>query len=225
MSIAETTVHQRLAPEARVTAALRPSAAEIVRARHRLHRKAFVVALLTVASYIVLVFGRHAVVVTVAAALGLVVGLTAAATSVFHDGNHGSFSTSPFVNRLAGLTGDLMGASSWIWRFKHNNLHHGNTNVDRVDMDIEQSPFARLAPEQPWKPWHRFQHLYMWVLYGFLTLQWFLISDFVDLARNGIGGRRFPRRPRVRDYVSIGLGKASHLTWAVLVPLHDRRIG
>ena len=219
MTIAETIVHQGLAPESRIVAAMRPSTAEISRARHRLHRKAFVVATLTFASYAVLVFGQHAVVVTVLAAIGLVVGLTAAATSVFHDGNHGSFSTSPLVNRLAAYTGDLMGASSWIWRFKHNNLHHGNTNVDGIDMDIEQAPFARLTPTQVWHPWHRYQHVYMWVLYGFLTLQWFLISDFADLAGRGIGGRRFPRRPRMRDYVSIVGGKVAHLTWAVLVPL------
>ncbi len=100
--------------------------------------------------------------------------------------------SSPFVNRLAAYTGDLMGASSWIWRFKHNNLHHGNTNVDGIDMDIAQAPFVKLTPSQVWHPWHRFQHVYMWLLYGFLTLQWFLISDFADLVGRGGGA---PRRP------------------------------
>ena len=68
MTIADTTVHQGLATEVRVAAALRPSTAEICKARHRLHRKAFVVAMLTFASYTMLVFGQHAVVVTVLAA-------------------------------------------------------------------------------------------------------------------------------------------------------------
>ena len=123
---------------------------------------------------------------------GAVVALTAAATCVFHDANHASFSTSRSVNRLAGYTGDLLGASSWIWRFKHNNLHHGNTNMVGIDADIDQAPFARLAPDQPWRPWHRYQHFYMWALYGFLTLQWLLISDFVDLKNHGIGHQRLP---------------------------------
>ncbi len=219
MSTAVTTVDQDLGNEVRVTAALRPSVTELRSARRRLHRKAVLIAVVVAVSYGVLVFGRNAMVVTVLAAVGLVIGLTAAATSVFHDGNHGSFSTSPLVNRLAGYTGDLMGASSWIWRFKHNNLHHGNTNVDGFDMDIEQAPFARLTATQVWHPWHRYQHVYMWVLYGFLTLQWFLISDFADLVGRGVGGRRFPRQPRLRDYASIATGKALHLTWAVLVPL------
>jgi linoleoyl-CoA desaturase len=81
----------------------------------------------------------------------LIVALTATATCVFHDANHASFSTSRLVNRLAGFTGDLLGASSWIWKFKHNNLHHGNTNMVGFDADIDQAPFARLAPDQPMK--------------------------------------------------------------------------
>ena len=127
------------------------------------------------------------------------------------------------MNRVAGYTGDLLGASSWIWRFKHNNLHHGNTNMVGIDADIDQAPFARLAPDQPWHPWHRYQHLYMWVLYGFLTLQWFLISDFVDLKNHGIGRHRFARQPRRRDVAMIALGKVMHVGWAIAVPLMYHR--
>lgn len=101
----------------------------------------------------------------------LVIAATAAATSVMHDGNHASFSTSHTVDRIAGYTGDMLGASSWIWRFKHNHLHHGNTNVTGMDTDIDQAPFARLAPSQPWRPWHRYQHVCRWILYGFVTVQ------------------------------------------------------
>jgi linoleoyl-CoA desaturase len=219
MNTVGSTIDPTCLDEAGVTAAMRPSRAELDRARRRLHRKASLVAIVVGTSYAVLVFGQQMVVVTVLAAGLLAFGLTAAATSVFHDGNHGSFSTSPVVNRFAAYTGDLMGASSWIWRFKHNNLHHGNTNVDGVDMDIAQAPFARLTPHQSWRPWHRYQHLYMWVLYGFLTLQWFLISDVMDLVHRGVGGRRFPRQPRPRDYASIAVGKALHLSWAVLIPM------
>jgi linoleoyl-CoA desaturase len=154
-----------------------------------------------------------------ASAAVLIIALTAAATCVFHDANHGSFSTSRSINHMAGYTGDLLGASSWIWRFKHNNLHHGNTNMVGIDADIDQAPFARLAPGQPWRRWHRYQHVYMWGLYGFLTLQWFLISDFVDLMNQGIGHQRFPRRPRRRDIGMLALGKSIHIGWAIALPL------
>lgn len=51
--------------------------------------------------------------------------------------------------------------------------------------------------------------LYMWVLYGFLILQWFLISDFVDLKHRGIGRQRFARQPTRRDVGMIAI------RWAV----------
>jgi linoleoyl-CoA desaturase len=219
MDTTGSTLTRGTANDLTIAEAMRPTPDELAQARRRLHRQALFMGLLVVVSYWVLVLTHHPVVVTIVSAGALALGLYGVATCVFHDGNHASFSTSRTVNRLAGYTGDLMGASSWIWRFKHNNLHHGNTNVVGYDADIEQAPFARLTPEQRWHPWHRYQHLYMWFLYGFLTLQWFLISDFVDLVNHGIGGREFPRRPRRRDVVSIGMGKLLHLSWAVIVPL------
>jgi linoleoyl-CoA desaturase len=202
-----------------LTEAVRPSPRELVVARRHLHLKAIVIAALALGSYWSLLVTRSSILEQIAATMVLVIALTAAATCVFHDANHASFSTSRLVNRLAGYTGDLLGASSWIWRFKHNNLHHGNTNMVGIDADIEQAPFARLAPTQTWRPWHRYQHLYMWVLYGFLTLQWFLISDFVDLKNHGIGGQRFAHEPRRRDVGMIALGKLLHIGWAIALPL------
>jgi linoleoyl-CoA desaturase len=202
-----------------LTEAVRPSERELVVARRYLHLKATVIAALSLGSYWVLVVTNSSVLQNLMATAVLILALTAAATCVFHDANHSSFSTSRLVNRLAGYTGDLLGASSWIWRFKHNNLHHGNTNMVGIDADIDQAPFARLAPAQPWHPWHRYQHLYMWVLYGFLTLQWFLISDFVDLKNHGIGRQRFARQPRRRDVGMIALGKILHTGWAIALPL------
>ena len=133
-----------------LTEAVRPSPRELLLARRRLHLKAVVIAALAAASYWSLVIADSSVVLKIVSAMALVVALTATATSVFHDANHASFSTSRSVNRVAGYTGDLLGASSWIWRFKHNNLHHGNTNMVGIDADIDQAPFARLAPDQPW---------------------------------------------------------------------------
>jgi linoleoyl-CoA desaturase len=202
-----------------IAEAMRPSARELVAARRRLHRKAIVVIAVALAAYWTLVLHPASPVVKVLAAGALTVAAVALATGVFHDGAHGSFSRSSRLNRMAAWTGDVLGASSWIWRFKHNNLHHGNTNVDGVDADIAQDPFARLSPTQPWHWWHAGQHVYMWPLYGFLPLQWLLRSDVADLRRGGIDAHAFPRPPRRRDVVVIGLGKAIHLTWALAIPM------
>ena len=100
-----------------LTEAVRPSSRELTVARRRIHLKAIVIAVLAVGSYWSLVLHESSVVLKLASTFVLVFALTAVATSVFHDGNHSSFSTSRTVNRLAGYTGDLLGASSWIWRF------------------------------------------------------------------------------------------------------------
>jgi hypothetical protein len=49
------------------------------------------------------------------------------------------------VNRAWGLALDFVGASSYLWRFKHNVQHHTYANVDGMDADIAAGPFLRLA--------------------------------------------------------------------------------
>src|SRR5678816_1460213 len=128
-----------------LTQQMMPSADEIASGRRRLQYKAAFIAVLGVGSYAALVFARVGFVLHVVFALSLVVACTATATGVMHDGNHGAFSRSSRVSRLAGWSSDLLGGSSYLWRFKHNKLHHGNTNVVGYDTDIDQVPFARLA--------------------------------------------------------------------------------
>ena len=48
-------------------------------------------------------------------------------------------------------------------------------------------PFARLAPSQPHERYHRFQHIYMWVLYGLFTFKFHLGSDVGPVFSGKIG--------------------------------------
>ena len=210
------------APSAGLLSFVSPSPAQIARARTRLHGKAALIGSAALSSYSVLVFAHVGVVARLAAALVLTLALVAVATGIMHDANHSAFVRSPRLNRLVGCTADLLGASSTLWRFTHNNLHHGNTNVPGVDPDIDQSPFGRLTSDQVWRPWHRFQHVYMWLLYGFLALRWFLISDFVELTRPA-SSRPSSRRPRRGAAAGVLVGKAAHASWALLLPFAFHR--
>jgi linoleoyl-CoA desaturase len=209
-----TTPHLRGVPRE-----LWPTKAEIRKGRRRLHAKGAGIVALVATSYSALVFADIGLVARLGCALVLVVSIVATGTSIMHDANHGAFSSSRRGNQLLAYSGDLIGASSWVWRFKHNVLHHAHTNVVGLDSDIHQAPFARLAPEQAWRPWHRYQHLYIWVLYGLLTLKWFVISDFAALARGGFDQSRFAKHFRRRDAILLALGKVVCLGWAVFVPL------
>src|SRR3954469_6859162 len=67
--------------------------------------------------------------------------------AVQHDANHGAYSSSPRVNGAMSVTLDLLGASSYLWRLKHNVMHHTYTNVSGLDEDLEAGgPHPRPAP-------------------------------------------------------------------------------
>src|SRR5438270_116835 len=120
-----------------------------------------------------------------AALLSVSVGLAMAGVgfSVMHDANHGSTSSSARTNGILSFTLDLIGGSSFLWRRKHNVLHHTYTNISSLDPDLEGGgPLLRLAPWQPRHGHHRFQHLYVWLLYGFFPLKWWFVDDFRELA-------------------------------------------
>jgi linoleoyl-CoA desaturase len=202
----------------RLIAEVLPTASELATGRRRLHRKAAVIIGLDVAGYYGLVIAPFGVIGRVLSAVVLVHALLATATGIMHDANHSAFARRRGANRAFAYSGDILGASSWMWKFQHNELHHRHTNVEGVDGDIDQSPFARLSPGQPWKPWHRFQHLYMWPLYGFLTLQWFVASDYRTLFVGGIGTQKFTRRPRGADIARMIAGKVIHFSWALAIP-------
>lgn len=200
--------------EAAAIAACRPDPATTRRAVRRLRAKTVLIGAMVFVGYFGVVFVADGPLLAVPLAALLVVGLVATGTGVMHDANHGAFGRPRALNKTLAFTADALGASSWFWRHKHNGLHHGSTNVVGVDTDIEQMPFARLAPAQPWKPWHRFQHLYMWPLYGFLAIR-MLTTDMSGLFEHRAGARG----PSRRDVVELVAGKLVHLAWAVAIPM------
>jgi len=156
----------------------------------------------------------------VAAALAVCMGLAMAGVGfcVMHDANHGSYSRSRGVNRVLSFTLDLLGASSHLWRQKHNILHHTYTNIEGLDDDIEAgTPYLRFAPWQRRMFFHRFQHLYVFLLYGFFPLKWFFVDDFRGFVTGRIGTQHFPP-PRGRALLTALLGKACFFAWAFVIP-------
>lgn len=137
--------------------------------------------------------------------------------SVMHDGNHAAYSADKRVNRAMGFVLDLIGGSSYLWRHKHNRIHHSHPNVVGVDDDLEAGFFLRMAPGQDWLPMHRAQHVYMWPLYGFIAIKWHLMDDYAQMIRGHINDVPFAR-PRGRDLAEFVVGKIIFHTWAFVVP-------
>jgi linoleoyl-CoA desaturase len=175
------------------------------------------------ASYaLLLLAGGASAWLAVALTLSLALATAAIGFSIMHDANHGAYFRSRRLNRAAGLTLDLIGASSYLWHFKHNVHHHTYANVAGMDADVNAEPFLRLAPSQRLRPHHRYQHVYAWPLYGVLAVKWWLFDDVVDLARGRMGALAFPR-PRGMELVALLAGKAVFLAWALVIPLAVHR--
>lgn len=114
--------------------------------------------------------------ILLAASLGFVLALIG--FNVMHDACHGSYSSNRHVNDLLGYSLNLIGGNSFIWKQKHNVIHHTYTNIDGVDDDIARSPFMRMCRTQRWLPMHRIQHIYLPFIYSVSTLFWMLWQDF-----------------------------------------------
>jgi linoleoyl-CoA desaturase len=169
------------------------------------------------ASYVLLVF--VAGVWWQALPLAVLLGLAAAAIgfNVQHDGGHRAYSDHAWVNKLMALTLDLIGGSSYLWHWKHAVCHHTYVNITGHDTDIDLGILGRLTPQQKRRPFHRWQHLYLWPLYGLLAIRWHLFDDFRDVITGRIGAHRYPR-PRGWDLVIFLAGKAVFLSLAVGIP-------
>jgi linoleoyl-CoA desaturase len=155
-------------------------------------------------------------VVPLCVSLGL--ALAGIGFNVGHDGNHGTFSTSRTLNRLMGGIFDLLGGSSYVWRWKHNVFHHSYPNIDGLDDDINLGALCRMSRHQPHLPFHRFQHLYMWILYGFIIPKWQLYDDFAAVLVGNIAGNPFPR-PRGGELALFLGGKLAFFAIAFAIPL------
>ena len=137
--------------------------------------------------------------------------------NVMHDANHGSYSSRKWVNGTLGLTLNALGGNSFIWKQKHNIIHHTYTNIDGIDDDIAKSPFIRMCSSQPWVPAHRVQHLYTPVLYAFSSMIWILFQDFEKYFRKKIVNTPLSRMSS-NDHLVFWVSKILYVLFYIIIP-------
>lgn len=174
----------------------------------RLYVKTAIVLAWLVGSYTLLVFFATTWWQAVPLAVALAGAMAAVGFNIAHDGSHHACSRNRWINRLAAVSLDLIGASSYLWKWKHVVLHHTYPNVDGHDTDLDAGVYARLSPHQKWYRHHRWQHLYLWPLYGLTAVRWHLIGDFKEVINGAIGPHKIPR-PKGWDLVVFLGGKAT----------------
>lgn len=147
-------------------------------------------------------------------------GLTAAiGFNIMHDGMHGSFSRYKWLNNLAGLTLNFLGANNFMWRSKHNIIHHTYTNIDGIDDDIEARPFLRLCETQKYYKVHRFQHWYFWAAYSLLYLWWVFVTDYKKYFLKRIGPVPL-KKMAISDHISFWAFKLLHAGLFIALPIY-----
>jgi linoleoyl-CoA desaturase len=183
----------------------------------RMYLKTAAILLWFGASYVALAFVAATWWQAGLAAVSMAFAVAGVGFSIQHDANHGAYSHKSGVNRLMGLMLDVVGASSYVWHWKHNVLHHTYPNMTGSDHDLDVEPFARLSPAQPRRVLHRWQQFYMWPIYGFMLYKWHFLDDFQNITQARIGEDRIPR-PRGWKMVEMLAGKAAFFGWAIVVP-------
>ncbi len=172
------------------------------------------------------VFGAYAAILSnrlpLLAMLGLTIvmgiGIAGIGFGIAHDALHGAYSSNRRVNTVLGLSFDLLGASSYLWRITHNVIHHTYTNIEGVDEDINFAPFLRFSPHGRRYWFHRFQHWYALLAYSISTLFWVFIKDYKQLLQRDLGPYHNKRHPKSQVAALLGT-KAFYYAWAIVVPL------
>ena len=133
------------------------------------------------------------------------IGMAGIGMNVMHDGNHGSYSDKSWINKFMGGTIYILAGNVHNWQVQHNVLHHTYTNIHGHDEDLDAGRIIRFTQEAEWHKFHKFQHYYSVFLYGLLTFNWALTTDFKQM------------RNYLKRKLSYGEPKSPKILWTTLI--------
>lgn len=148
------------------------------------------------------------------------IGLAGIGMCVMHDANHNSYSPLPLINRVLGYTLNLIGASEYIWRIKHNIIHHTYTNIYNSDEDIDTYNTMRISVLEKLKPLHKYQNIYAFIVYGLVTLEWCLTRDFLSFKRYIKKGyiKKYSKKTK-KELTILIISKVLYFLFTIVIPL------
>jgi fatty acid desaturase (delta-4 desaturase) len=118
-------------------------------------------------------------------------------------------SPSPAVNGVLGLTNDLIGGSSLMWRYHHQVSHHIHCNDNAMDQDVYTAmPLLRFDARRPKAWYHRFQHWYMFLAFPLLQVA-FQVGDIVGLFTRDTEGAKL-HGATTWELATVVIGKFVH---------------
>jgi linoleoyl-CoA desaturase len=139
--------------------------------------------------------------------------------NVMHDACHGSYSQKKWLNNLLGLTLNALGGNAFIWKFKHNVIHHTYTNIDGIDDDIAKSPLMRQCHTQKWVPAHRFQHFYVVLVYAISSFAWVFMMDFNKYFKQRVVDTPLQKMD-AKEHFTFWLSKVLYVLFYIAIPVY-----
>lgn len=186
---------------------------------YELYIKAIVITSLIVGIYTHLVFFNTGI-LWLNLTLCLMMGFLAAAVgfNIMHDGTHGSFSKKKWLNDLAGLSLNFLGANMFMWKTKHNTVHHTYTNIEGVDDDLNARPMLRMCKKQKKYGIHKYQHIYFGFAYSLLYIYWVFFTDYKKYFLGHVGGIPIPKMS-AKEHFIFWFFKALFVVVYIVLPI------
>lgn len=185
----------------------------------RIFHKTLVLILTLITLYVLLIFGNLPTWINVIMCILVGFNFSFIGFNVMHDGGHGSYSNKKWLNEIMGHSLNIMGASTFMWKFKHNIIHHTYTNIEGHDDDIDIKPFIRTNVEEKRYFLHRFQHIYAFFLYTLTYLFWWAYKDFYKYFTKTILDKKIPAM-KPKNHFGFWLTKLFHITVFIIIPIY-----
>jgi linoleoyl-CoA desaturase len=151
--------------------------------------------------------------------LGMGFAMAGIGLCIMHDSVHGSYSKNKTLNKILGLSMNIIGANAYVWKVQHNVLHHSYTNIAHGDDDIVTPPILRFSPHQKRLGIHKFQHIYVWFFYSLSTIFWVTTKDFAQLKSYWVRGLIKDRKEFNLQLFNILLWKVIYYAYIMVIPL------
>ncbi|MBW4496390.1 MAG: acyl-CoA desaturase [Oscillatoria princeps RMCB-10] len=184
----------------------------------QMYLKTAIICAWVISSWMFVLFVPAAVPVKLLGCVILALGIAAFSFNVGHDANHGGYSANQRVNRILGLTYDFIGLSSYLWRYRHNVLHHTYTNILGHDVEIHGDGLVRMSPTQEHQWFQRFQHIYTWFIYLFIPFYWSVYDVYLILIKGKYHDHVIPK-PKTSELITLLGVKVLWVGYVIGLPL------
>jgi len=114
----------------------------------------------------------------------------------------------------------ILAGNVYNWQVQHNVLHHTYTNIPDHDEDLEAGRILRFSKHAKWHRFHKFQHYYSIFLYGLLTFNWAITTDFQQMYRYMKRKLSFGKLPNpVINWSTLVITKLLYITIWIVLPM------